>query len=176
MKRILSLIMVLCLMATLCGTAFAEEIFLVEMANGYDIVLITDEEISIEPVETDADDLNSWIIDDSVHTPVTLSIALSEIGGDISLIDCTEEEQMQLGKMAGAMFENPEIHLDTTPSGNLYLHICSNEQSDIDSIFTIYKGCFVELVQYKEDFSQLSDEDREFCLSILHAIEFVEKN
>ena len=89
-------------------------------------------------------------------------------------VTLTEEQQLQYGQMVGAMFENPEIHLDVTPSGNMYLHICSNEASDIDTIFTLYKGYFVELIQFSgEDFAPLTEEDKAFCLSLLHGIEFI---
>lgn len=175
MKRILSFVTVLCLLAAFCVSAFAEEVVLKELDETYNVVIISDEKFNIEVIESEHEDVDCWIIDDGVHAPVNLAIAPSEIVGGVSLSDYSEEEQMMLAEMAGAMFENPEIHLDTTPSGNLYIHICSNEQSDIDSIFTIYKGYFVELLQHKDDFSQLSDEDRAYCLSILHAIEFVEK-
>lgn len=172
MKRIFSLILTLCLLSALCIGAYAQENVLMELGNGYNVVLPLEEEVEITPEESYSEGLFCWIIDDGKHTPVKLSIAPTEIGGEISLADYTEEEQMQLGDMAGAMFDEPEIHLDTTPSGNLYLHICSNEQSDMDMIFTIYKGYFVELLQHKDDFSQLSEEDNQFCLDILHAIEF----
>ena len=47
--------------------------------------------------------------------------------------------------------------------GNLYLFVSSNDESDIDSLFTIYEGYFVELIQYHDDYSEQTDADDDFA-------------
>lgn len=173
MKRILCIFLAMCLMMTV-SCAFALTTTLTELDDGTQIVLDHNEAVQALPAASEEEaGMHCWLIDDGVHAPISLVIAFSEIEGELSLGDLTEEEQMQYGELVGEMFANPEIHLDTTPSGNRYLHVCSNEQSDIDTIFTIYKGYFVELIQHKADFSALTEEDQAFCLSVLHGIEFI---
>ena len=173
MKKILSLFLILCLLlGAACALAQTLTTELMKLDNGVTIVLNHEETVQV--TSASAATANAWMVDDGAHAKVNLRIMPSEIDNELSLADLSEEEQMQYGQMVGEMFENPEIHLDTTPSGNLYLHVCSNEASDIDTIFTIYKGCFVELIQFSgDDFAQLSEEDAVFCLSVLHGIEFV---
>ena len=175
MKKMLSLLLALCVMLNvslaLAQTTTTE---LMKLDNGMTIVLRHDESVQISPIEHETPDMGFWWLTDEVNAGVYLCITHSEIDSELSLADLTEEQQLQYGQMVGAMFENPEIHLDTTPSGNLYLHVCSNEASDIDTIFTIYKGYFVELIQFSgEDFAPLTEEDKAFCLSLLHGIEFI---
>lgn len=174
MKKLLNLLLVLCLVlgssSALAQTMTTE---LMKLDNGITIVIHHDESVQIKPAMEGFSDANLWIVTDQAHADVFLNIAPSEIDRELSLGDLTQEQQMQYGQMVGAMFASPEIHLDTTPSGNLYLHVCSNEESDIDTIFTIYKGYFVELIQFFSDFAQLSEEDQAFCLNVLHGIEFV---
>lgn len=173
MKKMLSLLAALCLMLSAAG-AMAETTELLKLTNGVTIVLNHDESVQIYPAAQNTPSAGFWTIDNAVNASVTLSIAPSEIDSELSLGDLTEEQQLQYGQQVGEMFANPEIHLDTTPSGNNYLHVCSNEESDIDTIFTIYKGYFVELIQFSDDnFAKLSEEDKAFCLSLLHGLEFV---
>lgn len=176
MKKIVNLLLIACLLLGLSG-ALAQTMTteLAKLDNGTHIVLHHDENVQITSVNSSASDTNVWVeVNDAVHAAVTLRIMPSEIDSELSLGDLTEEQQLQYGQMVGAMFANPEIHLDTTPSGNLYLHVCSNEKSDIDTIFTIYKGYFVELIQFSRDnFAQLTEADKAFCLSVLHGIEFI---
>lgn len=174
MKKILSMLLILCLMMG-ASSALAETVTteLMKLDNGVTIVLNHDETIQLSTDDEDMTDSGYWLIENGENAGVSLIIARSEIDSELSLGDLTEDEQQQYGETVGAMFADPEIHLDTTPSGNKYLHICSNEEDDIDTIFTIYKGCFVELIQYNDDFAQLTEADEAFCLSILHGIEFV---
>lgn len=175
MKKLLSLLLVLCLVlgatSALAQTVTTE---LMKLDNGVTVVINHDESVQIDSAVQTIPNFGFWTLEDGVHAAVALNIAPSEIDSELSLADLTEEQQLQYGKQVGEMFANPEIHLDTTPSGNKYLHICSNEESDIDTIFTIYKGYFVELIQFSgDDFAQLTEADKAFCLSILHGIEFV---
>ena len=73
---------------------------------------------------------------------------------------------------AGEQYENPNFATETSPEGNLYLFVSSNDESDIDSLFTIYEGYFVELIQYHEDFSEQTEADDDFARSLLYGIEF----
>ena len=175
MNKILSLLLALCLLLG-ASSALAQTLTteLLKLDNGVTIIINHDEGLQITSAEIETPNVGFWSLNDNVHASVFLSIAPSEIDSELSLADLTEEQQLQYGQMVGEMFVNPEIHLDTTPSGNLYLHVCSNEASDIDTIFTIYKGYFVELIQFSgEDFAPLTEEDKAFCLSLLHGIEFI---
>ena len=174
MKKFLSMFLGLCLLLS-SSSALAQTVTteLMKLENGVTIVLNHDETLQISSGDYDMPNYGFWLIENGKNAAVSLNIAPSEIDSELSLDDLTEEQQLQYGQQVGEMFVNPKIHLDTTPSGNKYLHVCSNEEDDIDTIFTLYKGCFVELIQYNDDFSQLTEADEAFCLSILHGIEFV---
>ena len=73
---------------------------------------------------------------------------------------------------SGEQYENPAFATETSPEGNLYLFVSSNDESDIESLFTIYEGYFVELIQYHDDYSEQTDEDDDFARSLLYGIEF----
>ena len=106
------------------------------------------------------------------HADVVISIAPSELYVDRSMADLTEEELDELRAIAGEQYENPSFATETSPEGNLYLFVSSNDESDIDSLFTIYEGYFVELIQYHEDYSEQTDADDDFARSLLYGIEF----
>ena len=106
------------------------------------------------------------------HADVVISIAPSELYVDRSMADLSEEELEELRTIAGEQYENPNFATETSPEGNLYLFVSSNDESDIDSLFTIYEGYFVELIQYHEDFSEQTEADDDFARSLLYGIEF----
>ena len=90
----------------------------------------------------------------------------------ISSLEISEEELDELRSIAGEQYENPTFATETSPEGNLYLFVSSNDESDIDSLFTIYEGYFVELIQYHDDYSEQTDADDDFARSLLYGIEF----
>ena len=104
------------------------------------------------------------------HADVVISIAPSELYVGRSMADLSEEELDELRSIAGEQYENPTFA--TSPEGNLYLFVSSNDESDIDSLFTIYEGYFVELIQYHDDYSEQTDADDDFARSLLYGIEF----
>ena len=106
------------------------------------------------------------------HADVVISIAPSELYVGRSMADLSEEELDELRSIAGEQYENPTFATETSPEGNLYLFVSSNDESDIDSLFTIYEGYFVELIQYHDDYSEQTDADDDFARSLLYGIEF----
>lgn len=175
MKKILCVLLAAAVVLSAAG-ALAQTVTteLMVLPNGVTVVLEHgDGELLCEGGSTEPG-FGRWMVDDGVHTAVSLRIAPSEIDAQLSLGDLTEEEQMFYGRQVGEMFADPVIDLHTTPSGNLYLHIASNEESDMDVIFTIYKGFFVELTQFRHDFGSLTQEDMNFILDLLYGIEFVQ--
>ena len=166
----LALSMLLCASGALAEATATE---LLTLDDGTTIVLNHESNVTITADGSATSGHALWAVNDGVHAPVMLSIAPSEIEHELSLGDLTEEQQLRYGQEIGLNFANPEVHLDTTPSGNKYLHIISNETPDANILFTIYKGCFVEMIQFQADFAPMTDEDDAFCLSVLHGIEFV---
>ena len=110
------------------------------------------------------------------HADVIISIAPSELFLGRSMADLDEEELQQLQEIAGSQYENPIFAQETSPEGNQYLFVSSNEECDVDNLFTIYQGYFVELIQYHEDYSEQTDADDDFCRSLLYGIHFADND
>jgi len=172
MKKIFSLLTAL-LFLLAAGCAAAETTVLLETVTGESIVLEHDKTLKMTKADSPDPGNAHWTISTSGCASVSLSIAPSEIDGTLSLEDLSESEQLKYGEMVGAMFASPEITLQKTPSGILYVQVCSNEESDIDTLLTIHNGYFIELVQYNEDFSQLTKADQDFCRNLLNSVRFV---
>lgn len=99
--------------------------------------------------------------------PCVISVAKSDIAEDQSLTDMGEEGLETLKARVSEQFENPEIL--TGKVGDItYIAIKTcGEASDVHSVFTIEKGYFVQLDQYRADFSELSEEDETFAREVL---------
>lgn len=102
---------------------------------------------------------------------VHIVIAPSEVAEGKSLKDLGEEGIVALKELMGEQYHNPVFEEKTSPSGNLYLAVCSNEEeSEIDSVVTLFEGYLIELDVYREDFSKLSEADKAFGEEILFAL------
>ncbi len=106
------------------------------------------------------------------HADVVISIAPSDLYAGMSMADLSEEDLQYLQEVAGSQYENPSFATETSPEGNLYLFVSSNDEWDVDSLFTIYEGYFVELIQYHDDFAEQTEADDDFCRSLLYGIHF----
>lgn len=118
-----------------------------------------------------ADQVRATVHSDD-HADVVISIAPSDVYAGMSMSDLTEEEIQELQEIAGSQYENPTYATETSPEGNLYLFVSSNDEWDVDSLFTIYEGYFVELIQYHDDFTEQTEADDNFARSLLYGIAF----
>ena len=72
--------------------------------------------------------------------------------------------------LCGAQYIDPVITEKTTPAGNMYIQVFSNEGSEIMSYVTLFEGYMIQIDYYHQDFSKLTDEDHAFAEEILHGI------
>ena len=101
---------------------------------------------------------------------VYIIIAPSEISESISLKDLDADGLALFKSLCGAQYINPEITEKTTPSGNMYIQVFSNEQSQINSFITLFEGYMIQIDYYHPDFSELGADDHAFAEEILHGI------
>ena len=174
MKRIAVLLLTLLMCASAACAQAQTTATLASVEGQFEIVLQYEEPLTLTQEEAPA----SYVYFSAEReglAPVYVSIAPSELAEGLSMADLGEEGQRMLLAMASNGYQSPVTETRTTESGNLYLSICSNEESDIDTLFTLYKGYFVQLTQFKDDFSALTDADKAFCLELLQGIEFIDQ-
>lgn len=173
MKKLMVFLMA-AMFAFACTTAVAESVRFVEDSSLFDIEMELPENATVGE-NTGMTGTNLVRVDSEGLASVWVVIAYSEIYTDNeSMNDLDEEEIQNLMDIAGIQYEEPELSVDVTPSGNKYIRVCANSEFDIDSIFTLYKGYFVELTQWHDDYSELTDADLAFMQQLLYNIEFTE--
>lgn len=101
---------------------------------------------------------------------VYIIITPSEISEGISMNDLDADGLALFKSLCGAQYIDPVIAEKTTPSGNLYIEVFSNEASEICSFVTLFEGYLIQIDYYHPDFSKLSDADHAFAEEILHGI------
>lgn len=101
---------------------------------------------------------------------VYIIITPSEISEGISMNDMDEQGLAIFKSLCGAQYLMPEITERTTPSGNLFIEVCSNEESDIDSFVTLFEGYLIQIDYYHKDFRELTEADHAFAEEILYGI------
>lgn len=171
MKKLLSMLMAALLLMSVTG-ALAESIRFIENSSTFDIEIELPEGAKVS-ANTNVGQMSIVTISSEGLADVSITIAGSDIYDLENLADLSDDDVNLLAETAGMQYENPEIVIDTTPSGNKYIHICSNAESDIDAIFTLYDGYFIEMTQWHEDYAQLTEQDYDFMLQLLHNLTFI---
>ena len=171
MKRFLTVMLVAMLV---CAASFAAaedtNWFLTKIGDTHEIVLNMDTPVHVGFMDdmplgtvyaraTRTDCANVYII-----------IVPSEITESISLKDLDEDGLALFKSLCGAQYINPEITEKTTPSGNLYIQVFSNEQSQVNSFITLFEGYMIQIDYYYPDFSELDADDHAFAEEILYGI------
>ena len=166
MKKLIALLLAALLMMSF---ACAEEITAVETSIP---LSQPDSPVTITLTYTGTADQVRATVHSDDHADVVISIAPSDVYAGMSMSDLTEEEIQELQEIAGSQYENPTYATEASPEGNLYLFVSSNDEWDVDSLFTIYEGYFVELIQYHDDFTEQTEADDNFARSLLYGIAF----
>ena len=159
------------LFAVTCAFARQTET-LATIGDQFDIVLTYDAPMTITPLEAPASYVFCTVEREGLAS-VFVSIAPSELTDGLSMAELGEEGRNMLTAMSASQYANPLTEVCATPSGNMYLSICSNEELEIDTLFTLYKGYFVELTQWAEEGGQLTDADEALLTGVLYGIDFV---
>lgn len=169
MKKVLA-ILVAVMMMLVCSSALAESVRFLEESSAFDIEMELPQG-AVVGVQGSSELVSYCEIMSEGLASVIVTIAPTDIYGDLSMNDLSDEEVELLVMLASEQYEAPEVSIEITPSGNMYIFIETEDQ--IDSIFTLYLGYFVELTQWHDDFSMITDEDNAFLLQLLYNIEFL---
>ena len=175
MKKYLSLFLSLALVLCAVGAAAQSTdnvVRFVEDSHDFDIQMPLPEGASVLSTEG-ADDLSITRVGAEGLATVRINIAPTDTFDKESMNDLTDEDIEALGQLAASQYENPEITVEETLQKNKFIHICSNDQYDIDAIFTLYMGYFIEMTQWHDDYSPLSEADYAFMRQLLYNLEFI---
>lgn len=167
-------LLLLCAALTLaCAPAFAEVVPLAENTDRFDITIALPEGATLS---------SNWIYETSTIATVekdglagvVIAIAPSEIYDEQSLGDLRDEEINALKEQTCEDYDNPTSEVSVTPSGNKYILVRQDGELAMATVFTLYRGYFVQLTQINGDFAPLTDADTEFLMDNLYGIEFEE--
>ena len=179
MKKILAILLTAVLLcAAACCVAESETIYLADVGEGCEAVLVVDNPVT---VSFNSDEVPAGFVYATVSreglADVHVVIAKSEVAEGMSLADLGEEGMAMLKGLIAEQYDNPIIEEKTSPSGNLFIEVCSNEEeSEIDTMLTLFEGYLIEMDVYREDFSKLSEADKAFGEEMLYALWFNRTN
>jgi len=155
----------------LCSTgALAEVVKFVEDSPEFDIQMELPEGATVGEQDSSALVSVCQIQSDGL-ADVYITIAASDIYDDLSMNDLSDDDVELLKAQAVEQYDDAETSIEITPSGNKYIHVTSD--SGVASIFTLYLGYFVELTQWHDDYSEITEDDYAFMQQLLYNINFL---
>lgn len=177
-KILTALLAAVLLCAAACCAQASETIHLADLGEGCEAVLVMDNPVTLTTFE---DVLPTGFVYVKASragvADVHIIVTKSDEAEGMSLAELGEEGMAILSGLMAEAYANPICEEKTTPSGNLYLHVCSNEdESEIDSLVTLFEGYLIEMDVYHEDFSKLSPEDMAFAEELFYALWFRRTN
>ena len=171
MKRCL-IVLLAALLLCVASFAAAEDTHwtLTEIGDTHEIVLITETPVHVGFL----DNMRAGtVLARATRTGcanVYMIITPSEISEGISLSELDAEGLEIFKSLCCEQYDNPIVTEKVTPSGNLYIEVFSNEESEINSFVTLFEGYMIQIDYYHQDFSKLNDADHAFAEEILHGI------
>lgn len=169
MKKLLA-VMTAIVLTFSCTAAFAEVVKFQEDSTDFDIQMGLPEGATVGE-QTASELVSVCEISSEGLADVYITIAPSDLYDKLSMNDLSDDDVAALEALATEQYDNPETAIEITPSGNKYIHVSTD--AGIASIFTLYLGYFVELTQWHEDYSEITDADYAFMQQLLHNIEFL---
>ena len=105
-----------------------------------------------------------------------LGIAYSELFGDYTLNDLTDDEFSQMQETLSTDYALPTVDMRTTEVGTKLILIDeTGSDSDYASLLTIYHGFFIELSMDKLDGSQITDAEIDTGVAILSSLALIKE-
>ncbi|MDD2648103.1 MAG: hypothetical protein PHI27_11835 [Eubacteriales bacterium] len=171
MKKIIAAF--LCALLAVSGVALAEPVKLMDSTSRFDVTLSLPEgaELTLNELQSDYSVAKAAFGD---LAPVGILIAPSEEYAEMSLADLSDEEVNKMLADTAIDFDEPASAIDVTPSGNKYIIVRQDGTQSMATIITIYRGYFVQLVQFFDEYEPLTEADTEFLMNVLYGIEFVD--
>ena len=101
--------------------------------------------------------------------PVVVAISPADYGAHANLNNATEEQLQMLINRIAEQFEEGSYNsgVTKTESGNVYVYA---GDSTTRSILQVYEDTLLELIQFHDDFSDLTEEDQAFAVEVLQGI------
>lgn len=171
MKKVLAIFLTLALTLG-CAGALAESVRFVEDSPLFDIEMELPEGATVG-AKTGGDSVSIVEVLSEGLATVRITIAASDVYDELSMNDLSDEDIEVLKQLGSLQYEEPELTIEVTPSGNKYIHVCANSEFDVDAIFTLYKGYFVELTQWHEDYAEITEADFAFMQQLLYNLNFL---
>ena len=169
MKKALA-ILIAAMVMLVCSGALAETVKFMEDSSDFDIEMELPEGAAVGERASSA--LVSYCeITSEGLAPVAVTIAMEDIYDDLSMNDLSDDEVENLKVRAAEQYEDPELTIGTTLLGNKYIFVNADEEG-INAIFTLYLGYFIELTQWHDDFSEITEADNAFMLQLLYNLDF----
>lgn len=173
MKKAMSVLLAVMLLLFTFG-ASAESFRFTEDSSDFDISMLLPEGAVVDS-QRGVGDLSLVTVTKEGLASVRISIAPTDEYDKESMNDLSEEDIEHLKQLSATEFDDPIITVEVTLLGNKYIHVCANDaESDSDAIFTLYKGYFIEMTQWHEDYSEITDADYAFMQQLLYNVEFTE--
>lgn len=172
MKKKISVLLILLLTFT-CMSCLAEVVPLAESTDRFDMTLALPEGASLS-LNNELETTTCAIAVMPDVADVMIMIGPGEEYGEQNLAELSDEDIQLLVESTQEDFDNPTSEINTTPSGNKYISVRQDGEYAMATIFTLYRGYFVQLTQFYDDLSPLTDKDTAFLMDILYGIEFVE--
>ena len=171
-KGFLAALLVLLLLAV--GAA-ADQKAVLDTADELEVTLTAADDIAISVTDFAGVQMTMAARDGLAPVRITVRPIEIEEGAETSLADLPEAEIAAFENTFRENYTNPKIERLTTEAGNLYIKICANEEADVDELVTIYRGYVMDLIQYNDDLSPITQADEAFCREILQGIWLTEK-
>lgn len=170
MKKILAIILAAVMLFS-CS-AMAETVRFVEGSSDFDITVEISEGVQYTLFESVGGiPMAHFQKGDGANVFVTIQ-ASEQYDGNLK--DLPEEDQEALiADLSMDFNEDVEISTQITPKGNMYVHFHSDDNTNVETLWTLYAGYSITLTLFPDADQPVTEEDHEFMMQLFYDLDIV---
>lgn len=167
MKKLLSVLMTVLMLASLCTAALAEDVTL----DAYGMSLTIPDGMELTDATTDPDSAILLVIS-SDTLQYTVTLAYDETMAGKTLADLSEEEGARIAETLSAGIENLSVGFETDEESGITYLVAANEEGTVFIVGEMTDGLLIMVSAARSDGEALSEEDLIQADEILFSIAF----
>lgn len=176
MKKLIALTVCLLMFAgvAMAGTMPLE---VKELNNGKTLVVALPEGVTSAEINTFEDlQLVDFELEDEAMPFYMMAVSYSEILHEKSLSDLNDDEIKMLVAYTAADSETHEYEVEEMEDGWPGVLVKYEGQDDWVDAFTVIDGYIIQIHGFHQDFSELTEEENQYALTLLDSVDIVDMN
>ncbi len=174
MKKRIALLLTLVLLAACASPALADPVSLLENASGFDLKMDIPGNAAVRVENKDDVQYTFITFADGSMPDMYLSVAPTEEYDGVTLASLSAQELDALYAVVSADFDDPSYRMLKTNTGDDYMLVEDNSQTDSAVMVLICDGYFIHFSAWNDGYAVLTDAETTAVLDLFNTLQIID--